>query len=79
MGLELRDRLRERGLGDVQPPRGSRDLPLLGDGDELLQLPRPERHLTHLCETLMTRRPASASADEPADHRTDPRMRGDCG
>ncbi len=44
VGLELGDRLRERGLSDPEPPSGARHLSLLRHGDEVLELSPPEGH-----------------------------------
>ena len=39
LGLEAADLLRERRLGDVQAFGGAAEVPLLGDGDEVAQVP----------------------------------------
>ena len=39
LGLEAADLLRERRLRDVQPRSGAAEVPLLGDGDEVAQVP----------------------------------------
>ena len=44
LGLEAADLLRERRLRDVQPLGGAAEVPLLGDGDEVAQV--PELHVT---------------------------------
>ena len=44
VGLELGDRLRERGLRDVELARGARHLPLFGDGHEVDEMASPEFH-----------------------------------
>ena len=43
--LELGDRVRESRLGDVQARRSARDLPLLGDREEIAQLASLEAHI----------------------------------
>ena len=42
--LESRDRRAERLLGDVQPLRGTREVELLRDGDEVPQVPQLDIH-----------------------------------
>ncbi len=44
IGLELGHRLRQGGLGEMKLPRCARDLALLGDGDEVLEVPSPKFH-----------------------------------
>ena len=44
VAFQLLDRLGDRGLRDRQVLRRARDEPLLGDGDEVLQLPDGEGH-----------------------------------
>ena len=39
LGLEAPDLLRQRRLGDVQPLGGAAEVPLLGHGDEVAQVP----------------------------------------
>ena len=48
LGLELGDRLRQRGLCDVQLLRGAGDLSLFRHGDEIVQRVRPKRHRSPL-------------------------------
>ena len=40
LGLEAADLLRERRLRDVQPLGGAAEVPLLGHGDEVAQVPQ---------------------------------------
>jgi hypothetical protein len=44
IALQLLDRLGDRRLGDGEMLRGARNSALLGDGDEILQLPDGEGH-----------------------------------
>jgi len=62
LGLELSDRIGERGLREIEPARRARDLTLLGDRDEALELNASRGH-------------PRAPASEPSRHAQRPPVR----